>query len=135
MYVRVYCSAVNVDLAAPTLPPSDLALPDLSSIIVTASVASGISVDDFSGDGSAWIAFGYSPQFSAGRSFNKTFWQPPGVLGYTAADSTPFVLTSANYAAEFGTPVLGRRIFVRCTPVSPDGWNGTPVIKSAIVAA
>lgn len=133
MYVRVYCSAVNVDIGAPTLPPADLSLPDLSSMVVTATVAGGVVLDDYVGSSVQFIAVAYSPQFSAGRSYNKTFWQPPGALGYTEAETTPFTLAAAVYAAEFGTPVAGKRIFVRATPVSAAGWNGTPVITSAIV--
>jgi hypothetical protein len=135
MYVRVYSSQVNVGIAPDVLPPAVLTLPDCSGAVLTASVASGLSTAGFSGTGDQKIAFAYSPQFSAGRSYNKTFWQPPGVDGIADGDGTPFVLASATYAAEFGTPVVGNRIFVRMTPVSENGWNGTPVIISDIVAA
>lgn len=135
MFVRVYCSAINVGITAPTVPPADLDLPDTAGATVVLSVASGVTINDFDGPTGSKIAVAVSPQFSAGRSYNKTFWQPAGELGYVDAESAPYELAPSNYAAEFGTMVLGKRIFVRMTPVSSAGWNGSPVILSGIVAA
>lgn len=135
MFVRVYASRLNVGLAAPTLPPADLALPDVSDAVMTFSVATGISISFTGAATSAPIAVAVSRPMSAGRGFNKTFWQPPGTAGYTDAASSPFTLSTAAYAAEFGTPVAGQRVFARVTPYSEDGWNGSAAIVSAIVVA
>ncbi len=135
MYVRVYSTSVNVGLAAPTTPPVDLALPDLSAVTFVPDVSSGMIINLYTGPTDSWIAIAFSRQMSAGRSFNKTFWQPFGTDGYVDATDAPYTLIPGTYAAEFGTPVVGNRIFCRLTPVSSDGWNGTPVITSGIVVA
>lgn len=135
MYVRVTSTRANVGIALAVTPPADLDLPDSSDASVAFSIATGISIDDITGDASALVALGLSRPFSAGRSFNKTFWQPPGADGIIALDSLPHAVTTAVYAAEFGAPVAGQRVFFRLSPVSTDGWNGAPVIKSALVVA
>jgi hypothetical protein len=60
-----------------------------------------------------------APQ-SGGRSFCKTFWQYGTALGNSV---TPIVMTT-GYAAEFGSPSLGQRIFYRLTPVNQYGVRG-----------
>lgn len=135
MYVRVNSSAVNVGLAPLTVPPGVLDPGTLSAIVPAFSVATGISIAYSDTQAAAMIAVGLSRPMSAGRGFNKTFWQPPGTDGYTDGASSPFILTTAKYSAQFGAPVIGQRVFFRLTPVSSDGFNGPPVIVSCIVAA
>ena len=135
MYVRVYSSCLNVGLPAPTTPPVILTLPSVSSLVPVFDISSGISITGHVGTGGQKIAWAFSSQMSPGRSFNKTFWQPAGVAGFCDGDASPYTVTGAVYAAQFGTMVLGNRIFVRATPVSEEGWNGTPVITSGIVVA
>jgi hypothetical protein len=135
MYVRVNSTSLNVGMGFQVAPPVDLALPDLSAVTFAFSVATGVSIDAFSGDPDAVVAVGLSRPMSAGRGFNKTFWQPLGTDGYVAADSAPFGLTTAKYAAEFGAPAVGQKVFARLTPISTDAWNGTGAIVSTIVVA
>lgn len=135
MYVRVTATMLNVGLTPGTLPPGNLDLPNLSPSTFAFSVATGIEIGGFLGDGPQRIAFAFSRPMSAGRGFNKTFWQPAGAAGYTEGDGDPYVLSTATYAAEFGTPVAGQKVFARLTPVSEDGWNGPPAILSTIVTA
>ena len=135
MYVRVSASAANVGLAAPTGPIADIELPVLAAITFTFSIAAGAEIDDFTGTAGEKVAAAFSRPMSSGRRFNKTFWQPLGADGYTDGDAAPYALTSALYQAEFGLPVVGQRIFARVTPVSGAGFNGTPVIVQALVAA
>jgi hypothetical protein len=116
-------------------PPADLTLPDLSAATFVFDLSSGIVVDLFDGVGGSMVAMGLSRPFSPGRSYNKTFWQPAGASGYAAADTPPWTLTTAIYAAEFGAPVVGQRVFLRMTAVSLSGWNGAPVITSTLVVA
>ena len=135
MFVRVYCSASNAGITTPVVPPAVLTLPDFSAATFTFSIASGVTIAGFTGGADMKVAVALSPQFSAGRSFNKTFWQPADPNGVCAGDEAPFTIITAIYAAEFGTPVAGAKVFCRLTPVSEDGWNGTPVIVSTIVVA
>lgn len=133
MYVRVNSSRVNVGFASDVAPPADLSFPDCSGCVFTFDVVTGISVTAPSGAASAEVAVALSQPFSAGRSFNKTFWQAPGAAGHLDVGGFPFVMSTAVYAAQFGSPAVGSRVFARLTPVSVDGWNGAPVIVSAIV--
>lgn len=133
MFVRVATSAQNVGEFMPTAPPVDLSLPAFAPLIPTAVVATGISIAFTAADPAQTIAFAVSQQLSPARRFWRTFWQPAGSVGFTAADTTPWVLSKALYEAQFGTLVAGNRIFIRATPISADLWNGTPVITSVIV--
>lgn len=135
MLNRVYVSCLNVGLSAPTVPPTILDVPDLSGAVVTFSVATGVSISGITGIDAAMIAVAFSRPMSPGRTFNKTFWQPLGAAGYKDVEDLPYTLTTAVYAAEFGTPLVGQRVFVRITPLSEQGWNGTPLITSVLVSA
>jgi len=135
MYVRVTASRLNVGLAAAATVPATLTFPDLSAVVFAFGIVAGISVSDMTGGADTITAVGLSRPVSAGRGFMKTFWQPPGTAGYVATVDAPFALTTAVYAAEFGAPTVGQRVFARLTPVSEDGWNGAPVIVSTIVVA
>lgn len=132
MYVRVTSTRLNSGLSAGAAVPADLAVPNLSGVTLDFSVAGGVTIDNFTGDSAAVVVVALSRPFSPGRSFNKTFWQPLGTDGYTTVTSAPYTLTTALYAAEFGTPVVGQRIFARITPVSTDGWNGAAAIFSTL---
>lgn len=132
MYVRVTTSCSNVGLTILTTPPASLALPDLSGASMAYSVAAGATFDDYTGAAGQMIAFAVSRPFSAGRGFNKTFWQPPGPNGYDDATGAPFTISNTVYNTEFGAPVVGQRVFARLTPYSSAGWNGSPVILSTI---
>jgi hypothetical protein len=135
MFIRVYATSLNVNLAAPLTPPADLALPDLSTIEFIPAVSSGANFSEFDGPDGSIIAFALSRPVSPGRSFMKTFWQPHGADGYGLATATLKAIDDSVYNAEFGAPAVGQRIFARLTPISADGWNGAPRIISAIVVA
>lgn len=135
MFVRVNTTRQNVSLAVDANPPTVLTLPSVSGAGITLDVSSGISISGFTGDADSFVAVAFSAPMSPGRSFNKTFWQPPSSDGFTAGDAAPFTLITAKYAAQFGTPIPGQRTFVRITPISDDGWNGTPFITSSIWVA
>lgn len=132
MYVRVGSTLTNVGEPLPTDPPAITTLPNVAGSSLVVDISTGITVDDFTGNAGAFVAIAVSRPFSPGRSFNKTFWQPPGGLGWIGADSAPWTLTAADYNAEFGAPSAGQRVFARITPISDDGFNGTPVIISAL---
>lgn len=135
MYVRVESSRINVGIASSVTPPADLDFPDVSGCDVSFGIVAGLVVTAPTGGADASVALAVSKPFSAGRSFNKTFWQFFGAEGSPIVDDFPVTRATSLYAAEFGAPVVGQRVFVRLTPVSEDGWNGAPVIKSAIVVA
>lgn len=132
MFVRVRTTQDNVAMLKQPLPPGNLTLPDLSAVIASYIIGNGLAVSGYEALVGAKIAIAVSRPMSAGRSFNKTFWQPDGADGYTLATASPKNIAEAIYSAEFGIPLLGQKIFVRLTPVSPNGWNGTPAIIPVI---
>ena len=134
-YVRTSISAQNVGQAAPALPPANLSLPVVTDVAGQFAVTSGLALTFTGGSAGAYVVLAVSRPMSAGRAFNKTFWQPLGTAGYIAADGGTLTLPTATYAAEFGTPVVGQRIFVKLTPISSNLWNGTSVITSFVVIA
>jgi hypothetical protein len=77
-----------------------------------------------------------SPVLSNGVSFNKQFSQF-GVLN----NLTPFIDISVAFAAQYGAPVAGKKIFVALVDVNSSGMNGnqqilqTPVLPAPVAAA
>ena len=77
-----------------------------------------------------------SPVLSNGVSFNKQFSQ------FAVLDSDDLVLDISNaYAAQYGAPVAGKKIFVALVDVNSSGMNGnqqilqTPVLPAPVAAA
>ena len=135
MYVRVSATLANIGQPFSSSPPASASPPDITPITLGVSVATGLSLGYTAGATSQYIAVAVSQPVSPGRMFWKTFWQPPGGNGYVEATSGPWTLTTAIYAAQFGAPMIGHRVFCRVTPVDVGGFNGPPVIVSAIVVA
>lgn len=135
MYVRVSATLANIGQTFSPTPPESASPPDITPMSLTASVASGLSLGFTPGATGQYVAVAVSQPVSPGRLFWKTFWQPPGGNGYIDATAGPWVLAAAIYAAQFGAPMIGHRIFVRVTPVDVGGFNGPPVIVSALVTA
>lgn len=133
MFIRVNASAVNVGLAMLTVPPTDLVFGNLTPVGFTFSHTTGITVTWGPGATTGINAFAFSAQVSPGVNFMKTFWQPMGADGYMVQTLGTGALTAAKYAAQFGTPVVGQKVFARVTPVSSEGWNGAPVIVSVLI--
>ena len=134
-YVRTSISAQNVGEAAPAVPPADLSLPVVSDAVAVFAITTGLAVTFTGGDAGSFVVGAVSRPMSAGRSFNKTFWQPLGADGFADGFDAVWAISTALYAAEFGAPVVGQRVFIKLTPLSGGFWNGTSVIVSAIVTA
>lgn len=135
MFVAVGVNLLNIDQGLPTDPPADLDTPNVSAATAVFSIATGLSIDDYDGPADSQVCIGLSKPMGAGRRFNKTFWQPPGGLGHADADSAPVVVATATYTGEFGTLTAGQVVFVKLTPISADGWAGTPIILRVVVGA
>ncbi len=135
MYVRVSATLANIGQSFSATPPASASAPDITPITLTASVASGLSLGFTAGATGQYIAVAVSQPVSPGRMFWKTFWQPMAGNGYIEATSGPWVLAAAIYAAQFGAPMIGHKVFCRVTPIDVGGLNGPPVIVSAIVTA
>jgi hypothetical protein len=135
MYVKCNTTLLNVGEVQTATPPASLTLPDVTPSTFTLGVAGGVEIDLYTGTAAGRVAFAFSRPVSPGVGFMKTFWQPLGAAGYSAGNVAPYALLTATYAAEFGTPVVGQKVFARITPCNDDGWIGTPLIMSTLVVA
>lgn len=135
MYVRCNVGLANAGQSPTATPPADNTVPLVAGSNITAGIVAGISIDGFAGAGEDYVFTALSQQVSPGRNFWKTFWQPAGTNGWTNGDLAPYALTTAIYAAQFGTPVLGKKLFARVTPMNAGGFNGAPTILSTVWVA
>ncbi len=135
MYVRVSATLANIGKTFSASPPASTSPPDITPMSLAVSVLSGLTLSLTPGEAGQTIAVAVSQPVSPGRLLWKTFWQPPGGNGFIDAATGPWSLTKVKYAAQFGAPTVGQRVFCRVTPVDVGGFNGPPVIVSAIVVA
>lgn len=132
LYVSISTALLNVGAAVTTSPPSSFTVFPATGSTGTFSVATGLSLT-LSGHGSAsdFLLVAFSKPQSAGVSFNKTFQQN----SHQAGNATTLTLTTAAYAAIFGTPAVGQKVFVKLTPVSAAGVTGVPLVLPIVVTA
>lgn len=130
MFVTINTNLVNAGLASVTVPPGSNAVFGPAPVVFTFSHTTGGSFTFTAGGATDKLLVAYSKPMSPGRSFNRTFTQ----FASSAANTSPITVTTAAYAAVYGTPAVGQKIFLRVTPVSVLGVAGPPVFVSAIVS-
>jgi hypothetical protein len=131
MYVAIGANLLNDGSALNSAPPVDSTVLVINPATASYSVATGLSCTFTTGDGSGWVNISCSQPMSAGRMFNRTFRQ----LLVQADDTSPATVSSSIYTTNFGTVVIGQRIFVSMRPVNQYGVAGSPVIVSTLAAA
>jgi hypothetical protein len=131
-----YCSVNNNNVAAGNAVVADAPAIATPATILTATItltaAGGVVSIAYTVTPLAAGArlFSYvSSQQSAGRSFNANYYL---LAVSAAAAASPAVLTTA-YAAKFGVPVLGNRIFFSFQTYLA-GFLSGPLVTSAVVA-
>ena len=102
--------------------------PDSVTLTLTASAFSVAYTPTPLGAGTRLLAYA-SPQRSSGRSFEGDL---RFTLASTAAQASPLVLTTA-YAARFGTPIAGNRVFCSFHTMVA-GFRSGPLAISQVVA-
>jgi len=135
MFVAMACNLQNVEESIQNEPPASTAVPDVSTTTLTPDISSGIVVTWTVGLGSDFVTVSFSKIRGPGRSYNKTFWQPASTLGYALANTGTKTVTTAVYAAEFGTPTVGKKLFAKVTPINQYGFAGTPAILQGLWVA
>ena len=135
MYVALYVNNTNVGFAPSATPPAVLDTTSILPVAMTFGIAAGIAVAFTAADGAGKFAAALTRPLSPARRFIKTFWQPPGVNGYDTDDSTPWAYATASYAAQFGAPTVGQRVFCKITHYTSSGWIKEVTIVSALVTA
>jgi len=129
MFVAVATQLLNCGAALPTVPPVSAAVFSAGLPTFTVVAAGAITLTP-TGAGVAgdFLLYAFSAAVSAGVSFQKTFWQ----AGHVAGNSVAAIVATTAYHAQFGTPAVGQKVFVKVTPVNQYGVTGTPNIVTAI---
>jgi len=130
MFVAIATNQLNAGITLNTTPPLSNAVFGPAPVTFTFSHTTGGSLAFSVGGSSDKLLVAYSRPMSAGRSFNRTFTQQSAAAGNTS----PITITAAVYAAAFGTPSVGQKIFARVTPINQYGFGGAPVFVAAIVS-
>lgn len=115
--------AAVLDAPALVTPPTILT----ATLTLTAAAFSVAFTPTPPGVGVRLVAYA-SQQRSAGRGFESDL---RFILASAAAAASPMVLTTA-YAAKFGTPVVGNRIFLSLVTVKA-GFESGPFLTSQVV--
>jgi hypothetical protein len=133
MFVACATALQNVGQALPTNPPATTETPDVSAATAVFDLSTGWAFT-FPGTGASgdFLTYAFSPPLSAGRRFNRTFWQPLSPDGVFSGDDTEGAFTTAKYQAEFGTVTAGQVVFCKITPVNSGGWTGTPIVLRVV---
>jgi hypothetical protein len=129
-YVACAVALANAGGAAPSAPPVSASVFSASGSTGVMSVASGL-VLTLSGLGAAgdYLLIALSRPLPGARLFWKTFRQQAVVAG----NAVTYTLTTADYAALFGAPVAGQKVFVKLTPVNQYGVTGTALVLAIVV--
>lgn len=132
LYVAINTALLNANSVSTSTPPPDFSVYSQTGAEALFSLATGLTIT-LSGLGSAsdFALVALSKPLPGGRSFNKTFTQ----VIVDAGNATTQNFTTAVYSAQFGTPVIGQKVFVKVTPVNQYGVTGVPVIFAAVVTA
>jgi hypothetical protein len=127
------CVAINTQLqncgqAMNAVPPVSNAVASAGVPTFTVVSAGAITLTPTGlGAASDFLLYAFSSPQSSGTSFCKTFWQ----AGKVAGNSTAAIVATTPYHAQFGTPAVGNRVFIKATPVNQYGVTGTPYIGFA----
>jgi hypothetical protein len=132
LYVSVNTALQNAGASTTSTAPSDFSVFGVSGSTGSFSLTTGIAlVPPGSGTSSDYLLVSFGVPTSAGRTFWKRFTQQQ----VTTGDSASVAVTTADYEAVFGTPVVGQKVFTKLTPVSQYGVTGTPAVFAMVVAS
>lgn len=114
-------------------PAVDVVAPDSSGL--AAAVDSLNLTTHFPDDAemNGYLLIDASPQLSAGVSTAGSRYKR--ITNMEVADFSQLNITNLldDYTSVFGIPVVGQKIFLRCTVMMSNGQRGVPFIVSAIV--
>jgi len=134
LYQRLNNNLIRIGIAPITTPPTPVALPTITTGVVTAT-AGGALIVTFTADPDVSVTeveVWASPALSAGKSFVKSELRRIGLMPAIVAHVT--TLTTI-YNAKFGAVgAVGKKIFVMMKQVSKTtGQAGIPVIYSDVI--
>lgn len=131
---QAYCSVNNVlratGGATVSAAPALTTPTGLTSVTLTLTAAAfSVAFTPTPLPANTKLIFRCGPQRSAGRSFEADYRI---IAVSTAAQASPLVATTA-YAAKFGTPVVGNKVFTAAT-VMFGGFESLPLLTAQVVA-
>jgi hypothetical protein len=131
-FVGVQTQFTNSGNSGAAALPADFSVFSVSGSTATFGVAAGLAgVLPAAGSADDFILVGLSKPLPGGRTFWKTFTQDHVLAGNAAA----LTMTTAAYAAKYGTPSAGQNVFLKFTPVNQYGVTGVAqVIKIRVTA-
>ena len=129
-FIGLQTSLMNVGSEMVTTVPDNTSVPALDTPVLTVSNVGVVTVSVGSITAGDYVIVGLSSVLSAGVSFCKSFSQ----FAVLENGSLSAIVTT-EYAAQYGTPVVGRKIFARFKYVNSSGMIGSPIITSVIVPA
>lgn len=130
-FVSTNTFLLNVGEVVVVLPPSDVAVGDLSGITVTSSaVTQALNVTGSDTVEAGRVSVFASEPVSAGVSFMGNFRYMASVASISSV--WEFEL-GPLYTAKFGAPPLGKKIFIKVVPFAADGTRGTEYRSSVVV--
>lgn len=129
LYTKLNMNLAQVSVSPISDPPLPSAVPSVDSLALTANGTSPALSLAFTPTpvpaDTAFIVEATAP-VSAGKSFVKSEYRQISFIN--AAATSPANLLTA-YAAKFGNPITGQKIFVRVTPVNKlTGQRGLPLV-------
>lgn len=136
LFVKLNNNLVNAGMAPITTAPAPVAIPAIDTISLAAAAGAGTVSLTFAPTpvpADFVMVVEATPNIAPGISFVKNRFR---FLSNLAAAATSPAALGAAYAALFGAPVVGQKIFVRVRLVSTvTGQSGIPLQTLAIVAA
>jgi hypothetical protein len=127
-YVGINSNLQNCGAAISSTIPASTSVFSPGTPTFTAVHAGAITLTPTgTGGASDFLLYAFSPLQSGGVLFCKTFWQ----AGHVAGSSSAAIVATTAYNTQFGSPIVGQRIFYRVTPVNQYGVSGVPVIGLA----
>lgn len=132
LYVSCSVALLNAGGAVSAVAPASFDVFDVSTSVATFGLVAGLQITaSESGSADDFLLVGLSAPVSAGRSFWSTYSQ----FTTSAGDTSPGAITTAAYAARFGAPLVGQKVFVKLTPVNQYGVTGVAKIIPVVVTA
>ena len=127
-FIGLQTSLMNAGQPMDTIVPTNTNTPAIDTPTIYADANGTLIVSVASIVAGDWNVVGCSKVLSNGVNFNKQFSQF-AVLNTTVLS----VDISAVYTAQYGAPVLGRKIFARFKEVNSSGMSGPDLILQASV--
>lgn len=137
LFMSVNQVRIALGLTVATTPPAQQTQAVITALSATAVGSTGVVTVTFAPAiaASSYYELAATAPMSAGKNYFSASWYK--VLGYLqSTDTSPYTATTA-YAAVFGGLTSldsGKKISFRLTPISSNGYRGTPIQATAIIS-